>query len=61
MINKLEVIDIMMRPQPVPEEFQEAMKNFYMHYTSGELVLLFKKTTNLTLLPAGGDLFIIKY
>lgn len=61
MINKLEVIDIMMRPQPVPEEFQEAMKNFYMQHTNGELMILFKKSTNLTLLPAGGDLFQIKY
>jgi hypothetical protein len=61
MLNKREVIDIMLRPQPVPPEFQESMTNFYMRHTSDELMILFKKSTNLTLLPAGNNLYFIKY
>jgi len=61
MLNKKEVIEMLYRPQPVPSDIMPDILNFWMRSTPHEIMMEFKRSTNLTLVYSGQGLFEIKY
>lgn len=61
MLEKIEVIEMMFRPQPMPEAILKSVKEELMKLSASELAATFRKSTNLTLVPVSGKYFTIKY
>jgi len=61
LFTKKEVIEMMLRPHPMPKRIHKAITNDYMHNQPWDLARIFSKETNMRLVPAGSNLFEIKY
>jgi hypothetical protein len=61
LFTKREAAEIMLRPMPMPDEIHQKLMDTLLHNDVGEFIAEFRKSTHLILLPAGNDLFTIKY
>jgi hypothetical protein len=61
LFTKSEVIEMMLRPHSMPKAIHKTIIEDYMHNQPGDLASIFSKETNLRLVPAGNNLFEIKY
>jgi len=63
MFSKREVIEMMLRPisGQAPNSVIKAITKSYLNYRADDLVIVFTKETNLQLMYAGSNLFMIKY
>jgi hypothetical protein len=61
MYSKRELIEIMLRPQPMPDTIRENIIAELLQYAIDEFIHLFRRETNLDIRPCGHNLFTVKY